>query len=61
MRRRTAGAGKGRPLPEIRVTPSLRRKVDDLARWLAAGDESQVKAAKAAVVELLRRAADRPR
>ena len=52
---------KGRSLPEIRVTPSMRRKVDNLARWLAGGDASQVKAAQAAVVELLRRAADRPR
>jgi len=60
MRRRTAGAKrKTRALRELelKITPSMRRKVDELARWLAAGDASRVGAAQAAIVELLRAAA----
>jgi hypothetical protein len=46
---------------DFRVTPSLRRKVEDLARWLAAGDRSQVRAATQAVLDLLCEAARVPR
>ena len=57
---RTAGGGKGSLFETgVRVTPSMRRKVEDLARWLAAGDASQVREARAAVVALLRDAARR--
>jgi hypothetical protein len=38
---------------DVRVTPSMRRKVDDLATWIAAGDASQVDRARRAIVELL--------
>ena len=46
---------------DFKVTPSMRRKVDDLALWLAAGDKSQLKGAKEAVVDLLCAAARMPR
>lgn len=36
-----------------RVTPSLRRKVDDLAVWLAAGDRDLLRQARGSIVELL--------
>lgn len=36
-----------------RVTPSMRRKVDDLAAWLAAGDRSQIREARRSIVALL--------
>lgn len=55
--RRTAGEKKGRPFPEIRITPSMRRKVETAARWIAAGDSSQLRLAQAAIVELLLNAA----
>ena len=42
------------------VTPSLRRKVDDLAVWLAAGDKTRVKGATRAVIDLLCAAARVP-
>ncbi|HXX95115.1 MAG TPA: hypothetical protein VEN81_15945 [Planctomycetota bacterium] len=55
MRRRTAGGGrKSSDAIGVRITPSMRRKVDDLARWLAGGEVSQLRAARAAVVQLLR-------
>jgi hypothetical protein len=58
MRRRTAGDGKGSALGiGVRVTPSMRRKVEDLAVWLAAGDTSQLRAARIAVLQLLKNAA----
>ena len=38
---------------DFRVTPSMRRKVDDLAVWLAAGDKTKVKGATQAVIDLL--------
>ena len=40
-----------------RVTPSMRRKVDDLAVWLAAGDRRRLLEARRMIVELLRAAA----
>jgi len=40
-------------LPAIKVTPRMRQKVDDLAIWLAAGDQNQIGAARRAIVELL--------
>lgn len=50
-----------RPYSEdFTVTPSMRRKVDDLAVWLAAGDPSKVKDARGAVIDLLRAAARVP-
>jgi hypothetical protein len=42
------------------VTPSMRRKVDDLAVWLAAGDTTKVKGATRAVIDLLCAAARVP-
>jgi hypothetical protein len=45
---------------DFAVTPSMRRKVEDLARWLAAGDKNQVKAATQAVLDLLCEAARLP-
>ena len=38
---------------DFKVTPSMRRKVDDLALWLAAGDKSRVRGATQAVIDLL--------
>ena len=35
---------------DFKVTPSMRRKVDDLALWLAAGDKSKVRGATQAVI-----------
>lgn len=40
------------------VTPSMRRKVEDLALWLAEGDKSRVKAATQNVLDLLCAAAE---
>lgn len=45
---------------DFRVTPSMRRKVDDLAVWLAAGDKGQVRGATQAVIDLLCAAARVP-
>lgn len=45
---------------DIQVTPSMRRKVDDLALWLAAGDKRRVKAATQTVLDLLCAAAEVP-
>ncbi len=42
---------------DFRVTPSMRRKVDELALWLAAGDKSRVREATQAVLDLLCEAA----
>jgi hypothetical protein len=57
MRRRrlTAGEEKANDLfsVDFKVTPSMRRKVEDLARWLAAGDKGRMHAAKQAVIHLL--------
>ena len=47
-------------LEDFTVTPSMRRKVDDLAVWLAAGDKTKVKGAKSAVIDLLCAAARVP-
>lgn len=38
---------------DFRVTPSMRRKVDDLAVWLTAGDRSKIPGATRLVIELL--------
>lgn len=43
------------------VTPTLRRKVEDLARWLAAGDKGAVREATQAILDLLCDAAGIPR
>jgi hypothetical protein len=45
---------------DFKVTPSMRRKVDDLAVWLAAGDRAKVKGATRAVIDLLCAAAKVP-
>ena len=45
---------------DFRVTPSMKRKVDDLAIWLSAGDKSKVRGATQAVIELLCAAARVP-
>lgn len=45
---------------DFSVTPSMRRKVDDLAVWLAAGDKTKVKGATRAVIDLLCAAARVP-
>jgi len=45
---------------DFKVTPSMRRKVDDLAVWLAAGDKTKVKGATRAVIDLLCAAARVP-
>ena len=60
MRRRTTGADRRRPLPELKITPSMRRKVETAARWIAGGDASQLRLAQAAIVELLLNAARKP-
>jgi hypothetical protein len=36
-----------------RVTPSMRRKVDDLATWISAGDRGRVDEARRSIVQLL--------
>jgi hypothetical protein len=46
--------------PDFHVTPSMRRKVEDLAVWLAAGDRRKVRGATRAVVDLLCAAARAP-
>lgn len=46
--------------PGFHVTPSMRRKVEDLAIWLAAGDRRKVRGATRAVVDLLCAAARAP-
>jgi len=38
---------------DFKVTPSMRRKVGDLAVWLAAGDRSKVRGATRIVIDLL--------
>jgi hypothetical protein len=57
MRRRRLATGEKKAddlfSVDFKVTPSMRRKVEDLARWLAAGDKSRVRAAKQAVIYLL--------
>jgi len=45
---------------DFKVTPTMKRKVDDLAIWLAAGDKSKVKGATQAVIDLLCAAARVP-
>ena len=45
---------------DFKVTPSMRRKVGDLAVWLAAGDKSKVRGATRAVIDLLCEAARVP-
>jgi hypothetical protein len=46
---------------DFHVTPSMRRKVEDLAVWLAAGDRRKVGGATRAVIGLLCAAARAPR
>lgn len=46
---------------DFAVTPSMRRKVEDLARWLAAGDKAMVREATQAILDLLCEAARVPR
>lgn len=38
---------------DLRVTPSMRQKVDDLALWLAEGDRSKMRATTKSVIDLL--------
>lgn len=45
---------------DFKVTPSMKRKVDDLAIWLSAGDKSKVRGATQAVIDLLCAAARVP-
>jgi hypothetical protein len=44
---------------EVRVTPGMRRKVDDLERWVVAGERSRLAEARRAIVEILVAAARR--
>lgn len=37
----------------VKVTPSMRRKVDDLAVWLAEGDRARLRDARRTIVDLL--------
>jgi len=46
--------------PDFHITPSMRRKVEDLAVWLAAGDRRRVRGAARAVIGLLCAAARTP-
>ena len=46
--------------PDFHVTPSMRRKVEDLAVWLAEGDRRKVRGATRAVIDLLCAAARAP-
>lgn len=48
------------PAVGFRVTPAMRRKVDGLALWLAAGDKRKVRTATQAVLDLLCAAAQVP-
>jgi hypothetical protein len=45
---------------DFHVTPSMRRKVEDLAVWLAAGDRRKVRGTTQAVIGLLCAAARTP-
>ena len=45
---------------DFKVSPSMRRKVDELAVWLAAGDKAKVKGATRAVIDRLCAAAHVP-
>jgi hypothetical protein len=45
---------------DFHVTPSMRRKVEDLAVWLAAGDRRKVRGTTRAVIDLLCAAARAP-
>lgn len=45
---------------DFRVTPSMRRKVEELACWLAAGDKSRVKETTQLILDLLCEAARIP-
>lgn len=68
MRHEAPGAAVGKSAeisrrvlsPEFQVTPSMRRKVEDLAVWLAAGDRRKVRGAARAVIGLLCAAARAP-
>jgi hypothetical protein len=42
-----------RRLTKPRVTPSMRRKVDDLATWIAAGNRDRLREARQSIVQLL--------
>lgn len=46
---------------EFAVTPSMRQKVEELARWLAAGDKTGVREATQEILDLLCDAAGIPR
>ena len=37
----------------MRVTPSMRRKMDDLAIWLGEGDRARIREARRSIVDLL--------
>jgi hypothetical protein len=60
MRRNPLTRADRKAVEDFIVTPSLRRKVDDLAVWLAAGDKTKVKGATRAVIDLLCAAARVP-
>ena len=38
---------------DIKITPSMRRKVDDLSRWLSAGDRSRMRQTTQTIMDLL--------
>ena len=38
---------------DIKITPSMRRKVDDLSRWLSAGDRSRMHQTTQTIMDLL--------
>jgi hypothetical protein len=61
MRRRRTSSGVPKAEPIFKVTPSMRRKVEDLALWLSVGDRRRMKGATQAVIDLLRVAAEMPR
>ncbi|HEX7897748.1 MAG TPA: hypothetical protein VF950_08300 [Planctomycetota bacterium] len=42
-----------RRLTRPRVTPSMRKKVDDLATWISAGDRDRLQEARQSIVQLL--------
>jgi hypothetical protein len=58
--RRSAEISRRVLAPDFHVTPSMRRKVEDLAVWLAAGDRRKVRGATRAVIDLLCAAARGP-
>ena len=38
---------------DIKITPSMRRKVDDLSRWLSGGDRARMRQTTRTILDLL--------